>query len=93
MTPDLLKTVRAYSERIQDGRSLQDIHDHLYDELLELNTELYSYEPGEDGIAGEAIDVILCALDLIFKSAPDMTDAEIVAYADKKCQKWAKKYG
>jgi hypothetical protein len=89
---DLLKTVRAYSERIQDGRSLQDIHDHLHDELRELNMEMYGYESGEDGVAGEAIDVILCALDLIFKAAPNMTNDDIVAYADKKCQKWARKY-
>jgi hypothetical protein len=92
MNSDLLKMVRAYSERIQNGRSLEDINNHLHDELRELNMEMYGYESGEDGIAGEAIDVILCALDLIFKAAPDMTDADIVAYADKKCQKWARKY-
>lgn len=92
MTTDLLEMVRGYSDRIQNGRSLEDIHVHLHDEVSELGMEMHGYQSGEDGIAGESIDVILCALDLIFKAAPHMTNEDIVTYARKKCDKWARKY-
>jgi hypothetical protein len=88
---DLLEMVRAYSNAIQDDRTLQDIGDHLMDEVRELDQELVGYEVGEDGIGGEAIDVMLCALDMVFKARPDWTDADIVAYAERKCCKWASK--
>jgi gamma-glutamyl phosphate reductase len=88
---DLLSMVRAYSDRIQNGRTLYQILLHLEDEVNELNQELVAEEPGDDGIAGEAVDVMLCALDMIFEARPDWTDADIVAYAERKCRKWANK--
>lgn len=89
----LLATVRRYSDSIQNNRTIEDIHEYLLDEVMELDDEMESGGAGADGIAGEAIDVILCALDLIYKSAPQMTDDDIVEYARRKCEKWANKYG
>lgn len=89
---DLLSLVRRYSDAIQDGRTPEVIFTHLQDEAAELSTEISSRIPGEDGVAGEAIDVMLCALDLVFKARPDWTDADIAAYAERKCQKWAAKH-
>jgi hypothetical protein len=88
---DLLSMVRGYSDAIANGRTLQEIGSHLRDEVQELDEELAALTPGEDGVAGEAIDVMLCALDLVFKARPDWTDADIVTYARRKCQKWASK--
>lgn len=90
---DLVSVVRAYSDSIKNDRTVEDILEYLHDEVSELDGEVIGYDRGEDGIPGEAVDVILCALDLIYKSAPHWTDADIIAYAQKKCQKWAKKYG
>lgn len=47
---------------------------------------------GSDGIIGETIDVILCALDIISKQYPEMTADDIKIIIDKKLNKWVKKY-
>lgn len=93
MSDSLIGMVRAYSERIKNGRTIENVNTYLNDEATELTQEVYTDVPGEDGIHGEAIDVILCALDIIFLAAPDMTDEDIVNYARVKCEKWARKYG
>lgn len=90
---DLLELVRTYSNKIENGRDLSYIFEGLTEEVDELEAEVYGNEQGEDGIPGEAVDVILCALDMIYKAAPHWTNEDIVAYAEKKCQKWARKYG
>ena len=89
---DILELVRTYSNNIENGRDLAYIFEGLREEVDELEAEVFGYDKGEDGIAGEAVDVILCALDLIYKSAPEWTNEDIVAYAEKKCEKWARKY-
>lgn len=88
--------VRIYSRRIQNGRTLSDIVRHAEDELVELKDELVKLEAGEpqgdDGIVGESIDVILCALDAIYVANPAITDEEILDIARTKCEKWARLY-
>lgn len=92
MTKDLIAVVRHYSNKIENNRTPQDIYESLREEVTELEAEVFNYGDGKDGVAGEAIDVILCALDLIYKNNPEWTNEDIVAYAEKKCQKWAQKY-
>lgn len=43
---------------------------------------------GPDGVVGEAIDVIVSALDIIYCERPDIGIDEITAIAEEKCQKW-----
>lgn len=88
---DLLTTIRTYSAAIKNDRDPQMIFEALRDEVEELDAEIYGYNCGPDGIAGEAIDIINCAVDLILKAEPTWTNDDIVAYAEKKCQKWARK--
>ena len=90
---DLVELVRTYSDKIENGRRPIDVYHYLFDEVQELKDEVYGTNKGPDGIRGEAIDVIVCALDLIYKVSPEWTNDDIVAYAEKKCEKWAKKYG
>jgi hypothetical protein len=90
---ELIALVRQYSNQVKNRRTITGVFGYLTDEVKELHDEVYTYTPGEDGIAGEAIDIILCCLDLIFLSRPDMTDQQILDYAEKKCEKWAVKYG
>ena len=92
MARDLTSIVRYYSNKIENNRTTQDIYESLREEVSELEAEVFNYGDGKDGVAGEAIDVILCALDLIYKNNPEWTNEDIVAYAEKKCQKWAQKY-
>ena len=92
MSDNIIDLVRQYSDNLQNGRTISTIHDALHDEVTELAHEMYTDEPGEDGIAGEAVDVILCAFDIIFKAKPEWTNDDIIEYARKKCEKWIKKY-
>lgn len=92
---NLLDIVRYYSDNIEDGRSNEDIFDHLKKESVELGAEIFSenmgYDPGDDGIVGESVDVIVCALDLIFKDKPDITNNEILEIVSRKLEKWKTK--
>lgn len=49
-------------------------------------------EPGKDGIKGEAIDVIQCALDIIFINDIEVTEEELESIMKSKLTKWSKKW-
>lgn len=94
--PSIVDIVRFYSKHIQNGRTIRNVFDFAQDEMVELEVEIGLAERGEpsgdDGEFGEAIDGIACLLDLIFLKRPDVTNQEISAYMQRKCEKWAKKY-
>ena len=93
MNSNLIRLIREYSIRIKNGRNQEDVFNHLKLEFEELAQEFNTKEkPGVDGISGECIDLILCAFDLIFLTNPEWTDEQILDYANKKCEKWEKKY-
>jgi hypothetical protein len=79
----LFSHTREYSRLIKNGRTLRDILNHAKSEMKELGEELDRFEAGvpegEDGIVGEAIDVITCMFDLIAKHCPDITEADVAA--------------
>lgn len=94
MSDALLAMVREFSVEIQNGRTLEDIVRHTRSEVDELEEEVSligSEEAGDDGVVGEAIDVMLCAIDAIFVADPNITEEAIIAYARKKCEKWARR--
>lgn len=70
---------------------------HLMEEVGEVALEISihngtSYKkPSEDGVVGEAIDVIINALDLIHVHNPDLTEQDLIAIATRKCNKWLSK--
>src|SRR5690606_4856751 len=78
-TCDLMKT--------RVPRNPSDAFTHLQSEVEELRMALL-YKDGEDGIFGEAIDVILCAFDVIFLDNPQVTNEEVEDYIHKKLDKW-----
>ncbi|AGR48038.1 hypothetical protein PHIM7_316 [Sinorhizobium phage phiM7] len=61
----MIRTILGYCARIQNGRTEDDIFDHLNDEFVELGLDIINTRNdrpiGEDGILGEAI--ILRKLD------------------------------
>jgi NTP pyrophosphatase (non-canonical NTP hydrolase) len=85
------------SDKIKNGRTLIRTLAHTMAEVGELAEEIviangFSYkQPGEDGIVGEAIDVILCALDIIHKHDPLVTEEDLEKIAIRKLAKWEAK--
>ena len=96
-TQNPIDIVRHFAGAIQNGRTLKDISRHLASEHVELNEEIALAGEGKvagpDGIVGESIDIIACALDAIFVHAPETTDEQICAILLAKCEKWARRYG
>jgi len=88
--------VRPFSEKIKNGRTLRDITDHMVSEVNELYEEIDKIdageEPGKDGVVGEAIDVIACALDAIFVHSPNIDIKTLEDILQSKCEKWARRY-
>ena len=67
------------------------------EETGELSTEVAidlgykDREPGPDGVVGEAVDLIITAVDMINAQQPGITVEEIQAIVAKKCAKWVAK--
>lgn len=81
------------SRTIDSPRNLHSVMSHLSSEVLELDDELYKDVPGEDGVLGEAVDVILCAVDMIYIKHPDITEEQIGEVVKRKLAKWQRIYG
>lgn len=92
----MINSILSVSESIQNGRSIKDILAYAVEEMGELATEVNietgysSKEPGKDGIVGEAIDVIICLVDLIKVSNPTVTERELQIICNNKLLKWLK---
>lgn len=95
---DLISLVFSYSDKIVDNRTSYGVLSSLVSEVGELATEVsiqqhhINRSAGVDGIIGESIDVILCALDIIRINYPDVAKEELINVlldiAEKKCDKW-----
>lgn len=68
---------------------------HLMEETGELALEVNiaegeSYKTkGEDGVFGESIDTLLCAIDMIYVDNPNITEGEIIEMVERKLKKWS----
>lgn len=88
------RSVLDVSNRIKDGRTISDVFQYLIEEVGELATEINivsgfsKKEPGKDGIVGEAVDAIICLIDIINVYQPGITEKEILTILDQKLQKW-----
>jgi len=93
----LIEIVKYYSGIIKDDRTRDDVLKHTMEELGELSTECIiadgkSYKTaGPDGIIGESVDLIICALDMIYVENPNFTGDDIVDIVISKCEKWYRK--
>jgi NTP pyrophosphatase (non-canonical NTP hydrolase) len=92
-----LKTLSREADAIGVKRTPSSILGHTMAELGELALEIniengYSYkQPDEDGVVGEAIDTIMCLLDLIHVSNPNITENDIAEIMQVKGRKWIEK--
>jgi len=82
---------------IKDGHTLPDSLVYAMSELGELSDEIMivegksDREAGVDGVVGEAVDVIVCMLDIIHKADPTVCENDIVNIAKAKIKKWQSK--
>lgn len=94
---DSMQMIFDVSDQVANDRSLRDIFAHGEEEIAELREELDKFdvgaEPGEDGITGEAIDVILCMVDLIRRHDPTLTVDQLQQRMTVKMNKWLTKIG
>lgn len=90
----MINNVFEVSDKVKNNRTPSTVLLHLVQELGELATEIQIEEghiqktPSDDGIIGEAIDVIICALDIIRIHDQEITEEEIISYCQKKLNKW-----
>jgi hypothetical protein len=91
---ELILGTSKMADNFHRTRSLYSVLAATQAELGELSEEVAiasgdSYkEAGPDGISGEAIDLIISGLDLIYVNNPNVTEAELLAIAKPKLEKW-----
>jgi hypothetical protein len=70
---------------------------HAIGEMDELSDEIAIVNkgdtPGVDGVIGEAVDIVVCLIDLIYKNNPNITTAQLQDIIKNKCDKWLRVYG
>lgn len=76
-------------------RHVMDVMLKLNEEVGELATEIgiktgyiQNKQPGKDGVTGEAIDAILCLMDIIILDNPQLTSTDFEMILNKKLAKW-----
>lgn len=89
-----IEKVLEVSDEVTTNRTLNDVLNHVMQEVGELSTEIAIVngtshkEPSVDGILGEGVDVIVAVLDIIRLACPDATTQDIEDYMVKKATKW-----
>lgn len=99
----MVEMVRSFSNHIKNDRTPMSTYQHLIGEIRELHEEIMKQRYDgvnniggttiHDGIAGEAMDVINCALDILFQIDPNFSEEKMIEIQKRKCEKWEKKYG
>lgn len=90
-TMNIVEKVFETSQQVEP-RTLYEVLAYLMQEAGELATEISIGEgflnrpQGKDGIIGEAVDVILCALDIAWLNGA--TPEDIQSIVVKKLEKW-----
>lgn len=93
----MIDTIFATSDTILNNRSNFEILAHLTEEVGELAEETIIHEglsyksQGKDGLVGEAVDAIICILDLVRRTHPECTADQLAKIAESKCNKWKEK--
>lgn len=93
----MIETIFKYSDSIQNFRTISDVMIYATSELGELAEEVNirngysSKEEGKDGIVGEAVDCIICLMDLIKQAETTITEKELMDVFYTKLDKWKEK--
>lgn len=97
MEHKILDKTLEVCQRIENDRTISGVFDHAKSEMDELSEEILRFlddqEPGPDGVVGEAIDVIICMVDIIYKKNPSISKEQIYFLICQKLDKWERLYG
>lgn len=94
---DLILITSRIADNFHKTRSLNSVCHATSAEMGELSEEVSiamgdSYKtPGPDGINGEGVDLLISGLDLLYVNNPNITEAELIAIAKPKLEKWLTK--
>ncbi|RYD63963.1 MAG: hypothetical protein EOP83_10890 [Verrucomicrobiaceae bacterium] len=76
---NLVTIVYGFAAEIRNGRSLDDVLRHADSEVDELREEIAKVSQGQaegdDGVVGEAVDIITCVVDLQHEAGVPLEDA------------------
>lgn len=89
----MIELIFKYCGDITNSRDIYSVFRHLDSEHQELYRAIFENVDDEDGVVGEAIDVILCAVDIIFQHNPDLTEQDLLPIVQRKLDKWKTLYG
>lgn len=94
---DTIKLITDKCDRINNSRTMNSVACHLEEEMYELQEEIAKMvccqEQGTDGVIGEAVDVLICAIDLSKIWDKDLTREKIRQIVINKLDKWERLYG
>ena len=96
---DILKSVESACSKIGHRETdLNNIFVAMSEEVGELATEILIVNglkdrPSIEGIVGEAVDVMICALDIIYAHTGSLDNETVKSIVDTKLNKWVNKYG
>lgn len=91
---NIIDDILDVCKEVEGKRTPHSTLAYLLEEAGELATEVNirqgfsKKDPGEDGVIGEAVDVILCAIDLIYQDNPFTTSYDIEEIIKNKLNKW-----
>lgn len=88
--------VIAVCQKISNGRTISSVMKALEEEVVELRVEvdkaLAGEDAGTDGIVGEAIDCLLCVVDILYQKNPSISREHISFLVGQKLDKWTELY-
>ena len=92
-----IENILQVCRTIKHNRTIETAFKHLKGEVTELKDEISSVmndqNPGPDGVIGEAVDCILCLVDIIYQEDSSITTYEINKVIHDKLEKWKRVYG
>lgn len=91
-----IENILEVCRTIKHDRDIESAFKHLNGEMIELKDEisavLNDQSPNEDGVIGEAVDCILCLVDIIYQANKTVSVSDINSIIAKKLDKWNKVY-
>lgn len=97
MATETIDLVLNVCKTIKHQRTIETITTHMLGEVSELCDEVKKIDTGEpfgdDGILGEACDVMLTLIDLVYMHNPDITVEDFKKTMARKSAKWVAVYG
>jgi hypothetical protein len=94
---NMVLEISREADSYHKSRSLYTVQAAMSAEMGEVSEEVAiamgdSYKtPGPDGVNGEAVDLIVAGLDLLYVNNRDVTEEQIMALAIPKLEKWIDK--